>query len=122
MTELFDMIAGSETGAIIGTVINLPNTDASTNSTQPNMYFASDARDWFKENNTKLYHNPKMPTSVKVLLALAFFALVGPLIYCCTEKAYVVPNFEKHYGLLRDIIKEDQQMLKANGAAGNGGM
>jgi orotate phosphoribosyltransferase len=33
MPEIFDMIAGSETGAIIGATLVMPNMDAATNST-----------------------------------------------------------------------------------------
>lgn len=43
MTELFDMISGSETGAIIATTINIPNTDPKTKVYQKNMYFATRA-------------------------------------------------------------------------------
>ena len=60
----------------------LPNDDK--NSTQPNKYFADKAVEWFKDNNTKLYHNPKMPNHVKVYLSIAFFALISPMIFYCT--------------------------------------
>lgn len=40
MPEIFDMIAGSETGAIIATTLNVPNKDEATASEQPNAYFA----------------------------------------------------------------------------------
>jgi len=43
MPELFDMIAGSETGAIIATTLALPNDDMNTNTIQPNKYFATTA-------------------------------------------------------------------------------
>jgi hypothetical protein len=41
MPELFDMIAGSDTGAIIGATISIENTDKT--STQMNKYFADKA-------------------------------------------------------------------------------
>jgi patatin-like phospholipase/acyl hydrolase len=44
MPELFDLIAGSETGAIIASTLVLPNLDAATNSTQKNEHFAATSK------------------------------------------------------------------------------
>lgn len=40
MVELFDMVAGVETGAILATTISQKNQDIYTNATMPNKYFA----------------------------------------------------------------------------------
>jgi len=106
MPELFDMIAGSETGAIIGTIINLPNND--TTSTQPNRYFAKDVTDWFENNNPFLYHNPKMSFGMKLFISILFFGFMGPLIYCCLRRCYEVKDFEKYHDDLSYIIKKEQ--------------
>ena len=42
MPELFDMIAGSDTGAIVGSVLVLPNK-GENKAEQENRYFAEDA-------------------------------------------------------------------------------
>ena len=47
MTELFDMIAGSETGAIIGASLVIPNDDSATSATQKNKYFATKSLAFF---------------------------------------------------------------------------
>lgn len=46
MPELFDMISGSETGAIIGTLISLKNNKTSS-SQQKNRFFADTATKFF---------------------------------------------------------------------------
>ena len=57
MPELFDMIAGSETGAIIATTLVLPNKDAATMEDQPNLYFATKSQKFFSDNVDTLYHD-----------------------------------------------------------------
>ena len=47
MPELFDMIAGSETGAIIGSSLLIKNDDAATSGEQPNKYFAEKSKEFF---------------------------------------------------------------------------
>jgi len=58
MHEIFDMVTGSETGAIIASTLVLPNTDKT--SPQKNMYFATTAREWFEKNTQELYHNQRL--------------------------------------------------------------
>jgi patatin-like phospholipase/acyl hydrolase len=40
MVELFDMVAGVETGSILATTITLKNDDKGTKDKQPNKYYA----------------------------------------------------------------------------------
>ena len=40
--ELFDMIAGSETGAITASYLSIKNDDPAKSDDQPNKYWASD--------------------------------------------------------------------------------
>ena len=53
MYELFDMISGSETGAIIASTLVIPNDD--TSSTQKNKYFVSKATEFFDQNIDTIY-------------------------------------------------------------------
>ena len=57
MTELFDMISGSETGAIIATTISLPNKDPKTKATQKNLFFADRAVQFFRNHVDTLYRD-----------------------------------------------------------------
>jgi len=76
MPELFDLIAGSETGAIIASSLVLPNTDAKTKSTQKNAFFADKSKTWFEDNVDTLYHDTNIPAIlnffITVIIAAAF--------------------------------------------------
>ena len=50
MHELFDMMAGVETGAIIASSLLVPNDDPDTMEFQKNKYFANDTMNLFKQN------------------------------------------------------------------------
>ena len=67
MPELFDMIAGSETGGIIASSLVLPcPTGDKTCESNPEVngkkvrYFATTALDWFSENVDELYVDRQM--------------------------------------------------------------
>ena len=47
MHELFDMISGSETGALIASFLVVPNDNAETKDIQANKFFAENATDFF---------------------------------------------------------------------------
>ena len=55
MAELFDLVAGTETGAIIATSLVLPNTNST--SSQKNLYFADRAQKFFLDNASTLYRD-----------------------------------------------------------------
>ena len=50
MAEIFDMIAGSETGAILASTLILPNKDEKSVDYQPNAFFADKVIEFFKSN------------------------------------------------------------------------
>ena len=50
MHELFDMMAGVETGAIIASSLLVPNDDPDTIEFQKNKYFANDTMNLFMQN------------------------------------------------------------------------
>jgi len=77
MPELFDMIAGSETGAIIATSLVLP----SDSDPKKPKYYASESLKWFRENVDVLYRDQQMPLGLKVVLCILSLILFG----CLTE-------------------------------------
>ena len=62
MTELFDMISGSESGAIIASSLVLPSDDDHTKS----KYYASKAVEFFDKNLDFLYKDHQMSTAMKL--------------------------------------------------------
>lgn len=59
MPELFDLISGSETGAIIAAALNVPTEDKTNKdafgNTQINKFFANTTSDLFRVSAKKLY-------------------------------------------------------------------
>ena len=77
MPELFDMIAGSETGAIIATSLVLPSDG---DSKKPK-YYATESLKWFRENVDVLYVDKQMSAWLKVVLIVVALLFFG----CLTE-------------------------------------
>ena len=88
MPELFDMISGSETGAMIGATLVIPNDDPSTKSTQINKYWAQTMSDFFYGNTSKIYVDQNMPFWLNALLVIFLMVLVCTATYCCFNKRY----------------------------------
>ena len=57
MNKLFDMIGGSETGAIIAASLAIPDENNPTMAKN----LAKVSLKWFEDNGDILYHDQKMP-------------------------------------------------------------
>ena len=79
MYELFDMMAGSETGAIIAATLVVPNDDP--NNKLENKHWSTKSSSFFKENVDILYQESNMPESIKSILSLVFLVLVGVVAF-----------------------------------------
>lgn len=93
MTELFDMIAGSETGAIIATTITLPNPDKT--SEQKNAFFADKAVLFFTNHVDVLYRDPQANLILRFLIASIFMGGLGWITLRCTARIFTVDSFEE---------------------------
>ena len=85
MPELFDFIAGSETGGIIASTLVIPNMNATTNSTQKNKYFATTALDFFDKNVDKIWHDNKVPLFTRILIIGVIISLICGGVYYITN-------------------------------------
>ena len=83
MPEIFDMITGSETGAIIASTLVVKNDDSS--SAQENKYWARDASTYFVENIDTLYIDSQMSTAMKGLFVAIFLIIFGTIAYKTAE-------------------------------------
>lgn len=79
MPELFDMIVGSETGAIIAAALVIPNSDSS--SPQINKYFANTTSEWFRIYGPHLYTSKGMPMWANILIVIAVILINGAIVY-----------------------------------------
>ena len=75
MHELFDLVSGSETGAIVASILALPNKN--TTVEQQNMYFASQAEKWFEVYYNKFYDISYYPIFRIVLQMTMCLVFVG---------------------------------------------
>ena len=110
MTELFDMIAGSETGAIIASTLTLKNSDAA--SQQKNRFFANKAIEYFEETADSLYKDNKMPTWGVVLITTLASILVGIPVFLGFERCFNVHNFQDRTRLMRDYHHHCKELAK----------
>jgi len=79
MYELFDMLAGSETGAIIASTLVVPTDDP--NAKLKNKHWSTKSNSFFKENVDVMYQESNMPESIKSFLSFIFLVLVGVIAF-----------------------------------------
>ena len=92
MPELFDLIAGSETGAIIATTLVIPNND--TTSTQKNQFFANRAVDFFEKNVDNIYHDQQVNTFLRLLIIAVVLSLICGGVYYVVHAYFHYEGFE----------------------------
>ena len=112
MTELFDMIAGSETGAIIASTLVLKNDDPKTMAIQKNKFFVSEAMDYFKENVDVIYQDKRMPFFLKALVTVFAIVFITSFAFLYTEKQYNYPDFDIKIANLKQLISLRKKEVK----------
>lgn len=83
MTELFDMIAGSETGAIIGAALNIKDEN-----TGKSKFYANDLMKWFEANSDTLYRDSQMPVILKIAICVVFIGVICTLVFLGVDRRY----------------------------------
>ena len=105
MHEIFDLVSGSETGAIIASTLALPNLNETTNIEQKNAYFANHTTQWFDNHVDELYKNHIMSGILKFLLTLCVIVLVSGNCYIHVEKHFDDENFDELVWELLFLLK-----------------
>ena len=77
MNELFDMIAGSETGAIIASTL----AQAKDGSTTEPKYYVDTAGDFFKANVDIMYADGELKAGVQVVVYFFGLLIFGFIAY-----------------------------------------
>lgn len=108
MIELFDFVAGSDTGAIIGSTLVIKNDDPATMDVQKNKYFADTTVNWYLENSD-LYHDNEMPVPMQVFLVLALTCLASFGMYKLVRKIYVREQYEDRVVKLLNWVSDYQR-------------
>lgn len=111
MVELFDMIAGSETGSIIATAISVEHENQGPNVKQTNKYFADSAVKFFEEEVDVLYHNLKVSFAFQFLIWFIVLVIPCAFIFNWVEKKCIKEGFEEELEGLSDCIRIRKEKL-----------
>lgn len=101
MHKLFDMVAGSETGAIIAAILAQPKETGSTEA----KYNASRAVEYFRDNTNEYYRNSELAPGWK-----AFIYIIGILIF--GTAAYFSAYYYFNRGKPNERIEAIRQLLR----------
>lgn len=94
MPELFDLISGSETGAIIAASLNVPvpmderTKEDAYHNVQINKFFANETSSLFQKNAKNLYVDKHLSSVVQYLITIAAVIIDGGLVYLCLRCKY----------------------------------
>ena len=105
MTELFDMFAGSETGAIIASSLVMSDT----NDKSKPKYLAKESLQWFMQHLDDLYYDAYIELWIKILIVLVALVLVGLLAEMCTQLCFMNRKYRTAFRdvkLLYDFRKD----------------
>jgi hypothetical protein len=106
ISEMFDMIAGSETGAIIASTLVIKNKDSAIK--RNNAHFADKAVKFFEEHSSVLYRDSNMSSGVRFVLTFMFIVLGGFLGYKLGEYLVTIENFYEIVDNLKEYCKKLQ--------------
>ena len=114
MHELFDMISGSETGAIIAATLVTPKAKGHAGEVngQKNKYWATRAASFFKENVDLLYVDQKMPESLKAFLTVLFLIIVGFITYKAAETYFKNDGKSIQLAEIKKLVRLKKKLLK----------
>lgn len=105
--ELFDFIAGSESGAIIASSISTPLKNDPTKSN-----WVTRVEEFYKKHGDDLYTNARMLVGVKVVFGILFLLIFGFLGYKLAEWYFQSKVKEDHMAELHDLIKQQKRIKK----------
>ena len=124
MHELFDMIAGSETGAIIAATLVMPNgnmTQAEVDAVQPfsnvtylNKYWAAKSSNFFIENVDRLYVESQMPNWVQFLISICCLTFTGYISYKIANRCFSDYPRECRLHKLLELLRHKKKLAKGH--------
>lgn len=115
MHELFDLISGSETGALLAGTLVLPanKTQLEKNPNQKNALFANASMEYFKENAQYLYKSQTLEWYWSALIVAIFVIIFSLLTFYFLSK-YLNPKkgYEKSCNHLLSHLKQELQEVE----------
>lgn len=108
ISEMFDMVAGSETGAIIAASIATKNKNATL--TRKNALYADTALKFFEEYGDVLYRDAYLSSGVKFFLLILFSTIGGYLGYKIAFFFITIPQYEEVIDKLKQYCNQLQKL------------
>lgn len=105
---MFDMIVGSETGAIIATSLVVPTAKGST----VNKHYGDVAVKWFEKNLDQLYIDTKMTGAWQVFICFLFLSIFGFVAYKGAEVYFRSPIQDDRLVELNNLLKLFKKVKK----------
>lgn len=103
MPELFDIIAGTETGAIIAGSLVIPGKNTSENDFVA--MYAEDSKRFFKNHAKDLFVSQELSFWWNLLISSVFALLLAMLVFSCLRKYYKIdPRKVKHLSEVQLMI------------------
>jgi len=119
---LFDTVAGSETGALIGANLLLVDSNAANIQAHPDTWkttpvrFASTTSAWFRDVADTLYRHDQQPVAVTFGCCLLLGAAVAWIAYRCTASRTAAPGAEDAPLHVREIARYRKKTIKDPGS------
>jgi hypothetical protein len=108
MSAMFDMIVGSETGAIIATTLVVPEEKGSKVS----KFYGDKAVKFFEDNIDVLYVDTKMTAGAQVFICFLFLAIFGAITYKVAEVYFRNPTQDDRLVELTNLLKLFKKLKK----------
>lgn len=105
---MFDMIVGSETGAIIAASLVVPDASGS----KVNKYNASRAVEFFETNVDKLYVDSKFSGGMQFLISFLFLIIFSFIAYKSAEVYFRDPKQDDRLKWLSQLLKLVKKLKK----------
>jgi len=105
---MFDMIVGSETGAIIATSLVVPKEKGS----KINKFYGDEAVKFFKKNIDTLYIDTKMTAAAQVFISFLFLTISGLAAYKAAEMYFRNPTQDTRLLELNNLLKIFKKIRK----------
>ena len=105
---MFDMIVGSETGAIIATSLVVPKEKGS----KLNKYYGDEAVKFFQDNIDTLYIDTKMTGAMQALICFLFLSILGFVAYKPAESYFRNPQQADRLVELNNLLKLFKKVKK----------
>jgi hypothetical protein len=101
MQELFHMITGTSTGAILAGTLAVKNDPASNSS-----YYASDVVDFFMNDGPEIFQDRKINYGLLGIIVVISGLIIGWWGYKIGVRIFANPKVEKNLKHIRMLIKE----------------